>query len=567
MHKIENNIFISVDDELREEKIIIPEGVTEIADKAFHNPYSNREYIKEIVLPSTLKKIGEQSFGNLFIKNFSLPEGLIEIGERAFENNKGLKDLTIPKSVKVIKDYAFSGCVQLKTITFLGKPEFGDYVFNRTAISGKTIDLTVFGEMIPEGTFYQATGFDSINIPDVVKTIGCNAFAYSSVRCVDFGAVECIQDRAFAYCNNIESINFPDTIKEISAESFKSCKKLKRLQFGTGLKIIEREAFANTLSLGEVDIPKNVELIEDKVFCNSLLKKVKINGKPKFGECVFSEATQLCDLQFDLSIFGDKIPAGTFYSAKGISDIKLPECIKTIGPKAFCNSSLKSIDLSSVETIEPFAFADCIGLEEISIPDSVTKIGNNAFANTSLKEANLPSGLKTISAGVFQDCRNLTKVNIPDTVEEIGTKAFANCQLKQLVLPNILKKLGKFALQGNPLEYINLPKTIEEIGEQCFMNTPIKTILIPSKVSLIPDSCFFDCEELETVYILGDTIIDGFAFMYCSNLKKVIGHKITKIKEYAFPEENEGMQFTISEKCVIEKNGVPSNTQVIRKNL
>lgn len=566
MHIIENNVFISVDDELQEEIIVIPEGITEIADNAFSAEYSGcKNCIKEIIFPSTLKKIGKEAFYNLSVKQYTLPEGLIEIGERAFGGNKNVEELIIPKSVKIIKDCAFSRCEKLKEISILGSPEFGDFTFQETAVS--KIDLTLFGDTIPRGTFYKSTGLNFIKIPDTVKTIGPNAFAYSSVKCVDFGIVEVIQERAFTNCYNIESIAFPDTIKEIPYGAFTSCRKLKNVQFGRGVKSIGAEAFAYSNSLEEVNIPKNVEHIGREAFSHSNLKCVKIDGNPTFGTGVFSSDTQLFDLRFDLSIFGDTIPACTFYSVKGITDVKLPECVKTIGAKAFCNSSLKSIDLASVETIEPFAFSDCIKLEEISIPISVTEIGNNAFAETPLKEVILPNGLKTIKSGAFQDCKSLRKITIPDTVEEIQTKAFANCQLKQLILPNNLRKLGRFALQGNPLEYINLPKTIEEIGEQCFMTTPIKTILIPPKVSLIPDSCFLDCEQLETVYILGETVIDGFAFMYCTNLKKIIGCKMTKIKEYAFPEEIEGTQFTVSDECIIEENAIPSNAQVIRRSL
>ena len=562
MHKIENNVFISVDDELQEKRIVIPEGVTEIADKAFRN--YKKDYIKEIVFPSTLKKIGDDAFCDLSVEHYDLPEGLIEIGKSAFKNNANIKDITIPKSVKIIKRYAFSNCKKLKTVLFLGRPKFEEYVFERTAISEETIDFTIFGEIIPRGTFYEGTGLNCVTIPKTVNTIGDNAFAYSTVRCVDLGSVEYIQERAFAGCKNLKSISLPNTLKEIPFGAFSSCILLKDVKIGSGVKSIGREAFSDSASLEHIEIPENVESIGSRAFYQSKLKIVEIKGKPRFEEGVF-EKTQL-ETMFDLSIFGDEIPARTFHSVRGISEVVIPECIKTIGEGAFCYSSIKDVTLTAVKSIKANAFSGCTRIDVISIPDSVEEIGEFAFERTSIQSISLPNHLKTISTGLFQNCQQLKKVDIPDTVESIQTKAFAWCQIEKLVLPNNLKTLGRFVFQKNPLEYIILPSSLTEIGEHCFMETQIRTILIPPKVSMIPESCFCDCSQLETVYILGETTIEEFAFMYCDNLRNVVGHKLTEIKEFAFREDTD-IRLTICENCIIEENGIPENAKIIRKDL
>ena len=86
---IENGILISY--EVQSECCIIPEGVTELKDFAIK---FNRDRIKEVVLPSTIRYIRKHNFSsckNLARINF--PEGLLEIGEQAFDYCDALKEI------------------------------------------------------------------------------------------------------------------------------------------------------------------------------------------------------------------------------------------------------------------------------------------------------------------------------------------------------------------------------------------------------------------------------------------------------------------------------------------
>lgn len=85
-------------------EIVIPEGITEIADDCFREKIT----IEKITLPSTLATIGEY----------------------AFSKCKGLTQMDIPDSVKVIKTGAFAGCSSLKKVNIPEGTEVqGDSVF------------------------------------------------------------------------------------------------------------------------------------------------------------------------------------------------------------------------------------------------------------------------------------------------------------------------------------------------------------------------------------------------------------------------------------------------------
>lgn len=80
-----------------EKEIVVPEGVEEIGDMAFHGD----NYLEKITFPSTLKKIGKD----------------------AFSECQNLEEIVIPASVDTIRGYAFGDCDGLHDITFEGQPE------------------------------------------------------------------------------------------------------------------------------------------------------------------------------------------------------------------------------------------------------------------------------------------------------------------------------------------------------------------------------------------------------------------------------------------------------------
>ena len=88
------------------EKVIIEEGVTETAARAFD--YCKN--LKEVVLPSTLTRIGFASFENCEnLTTINFPSGLKTIAGKAFHKCHNLQNIALPLTVKYIGDDAFSG--------------------------------------------------------------------------------------------------------------------------------------------------------------------------------------------------------------------------------------------------------------------------------------------------------------------------------------------------------------------------------------------------------------------------------------------------------------------------
>ena len=93
-----NNYSFSECISLKTDPLIFPEGMKEIASLAFQNC---RSLTGEVVLPSTIKKIGAGAFFSAKITKVNLPEGLEEIGDAAFYACR-LKEVYIPNSCQLL---------------------------------------------------------------------------------------------------------------------------------------------------------------------------------------------------------------------------------------------------------------------------------------------------------------------------------------------------------------------------------------------------------------------------------------------------------------------------------
>ena len=96
-------------------KVVIKKGVTAIADFAF----KGCKKLKEIILPSTLKKIGAYAFEDCPIKNITIPKSVKSIEPGAFAGSS-IKSITIPKTVKKLGEGVFGDCKKLESITMPG---------------------------------------------------------------------------------------------------------------------------------------------------------------------------------------------------------------------------------------------------------------------------------------------------------------------------------------------------------------------------------------------------------------------------------------------------------------
>ena len=105
---IENGILIKYNGNAS--RVIIPDGVEELASRAF----SNNSSLTEVIFPESVKQIGGRAFWKcVSLRSISLPEGLFRLGAGGFGECSSLIHIDIPKSLTGFSPYVFSGCSSL----------------------------------------------------------------------------------------------------------------------------------------------------------------------------------------------------------------------------------------------------------------------------------------------------------------------------------------------------------------------------------------------------------------------------------------------------------------------
>ena len=336
-------------------KLTVKEGTVQIADRAL----AGHTGITEVVLPSTLRVVGNYSFTDcLNLTAINLDHPGIQIG-----------------------GHAFAGCISLTSVVISTddaptRPESGDlpqYTINPDANIGGGIIITPgtgsgagTGEYNPGGsvggmmgnfftllTFAQESTLD----PDFIYsgTVGANAFdGCISLTSVSFGKnVGQISSGAFSNCTSLTSV-------DMSPISFTSQEGGMLVMIKPGSFTFSSEAtlsstFENCTALTSVILPKGLTAMTHTfVGCSSLTSFTVPEGV--------------------------KFLDGTFRSCAALTSVTLPSTLQRLnGTFRFC-PSLASVEIpASVTEIGVNTFRDCESLDSLYLPDAVTEIGEQAF--------------------------------------------------------------------------------------------------------------------------------------------------------------------------------------------
>lgn len=170
-----------------------------------------------------------------------------------------------------------------------------------------------------------------------------------------------IAEDAFQFCENLTSVEIPDTVQTIGKNAFWSCHKLQHVTLPKNLAAVGDNCFRSCGLLAELEIPVALQKIGLDAFCDTAWLKNQQTENP---------LVQVNHILIDAT------------TCSGTA-VEVPDGVTEIGNFAFYNcGNLQKIMLpASVMKIDWGAFWQCSGLETLTVQGNLAKIGESAFSD------------------------------------------------------------------------------------------------------------------------------------------------------------------------------------------
>lgn len=449
-----------------------------------------------IGLPATMQSIGESAFEGAGLKTIIIPEGLTQIGQKAFAACSSLNKVTVESSTPpVLADAnvfdATTYASATLTIPLDSKSAYQQATGWKEFVSMKQQPGVVADNQGIQYAYYPDDGYavvtsytgtaTSIVIPETVTgiggivctvtTIGNWAFASAAIESVFLpSTVTTIESAAFA-SSNIKEIDIPASVKTIQMYAFDDCASLTKVKVNwtvatstsssTTSAFVARNAFGdNVTMLGNVtlQVPEGTTNIYNNV-----------EPWKNFGNIV------------DIFTY---VENGVVYALDG-------DAMQVVGWQGTLPSTLN--------------IPQSITVNDTSYP--VTSIAAGAFlGNTDITKVSFHLSQTSIGAIAFRNCYNLTNVTMPTTMQSIAADAFLDCNdnltMDIVVLDYFHTSVPASFLEGAyGIHHVNL-YGVEAIGDKAFKNcSSLESITIPTTVSSIARSAFDGTTSLTKVIV------------------------------------------------------------------
>ncbi|MGM9815802.1 MAG: leucine-rich repeat protein [Lepagella sp.] len=231
---------------------------------------------------------------------------------------------------------------------------------------------------------------------------------------------------------------------------------ITKVIFPQEIKIIGQGAFADS-DLTDVEIPATVSKIAAGAFsCCRSLQRVVISADATLGKGIFKECESLTTVEFNYGI--TSIPESMFEGCSKYSAV-IPSSVTSVGAKAYRGTAAVELNLTMVENIGRFAFADMAALSGVTLSQTqYITMDMGAFFNdpqllqlptfsgdipalmvaNSQKAGDLMINQPMIGEAAYADSPNVTTLTLGANVNSIGANAFRN--LTSLTLVDVVRK-------------------------------------------------------------------------------------------------------------------------------
>ena len=502
-------------------EVVIPadRGITMINSYAF----ANFDWVEkdlsagDVIDEEDPYNIKQGYLGEDTITKVVVPEGVESIEAYAFAALTALEEVVLPSTLTRIGRGAFVGCTKLKTINLEHVQFINESAFKNCALEEVKLD-----SMVAIGDYaFEGCKLNYIVLPTSSQSLGIGAFYGNEyLMSVEFKAPKIkVGTHAFAECTSLGEIDINAAV--LSAYAFYDCSSLTTVKLGKDVAVIGEFAFAGT----------KVSTFE--VHSKNTTFSTKEHGALVYkGEELVLVAPQYAGTNNAVTLDATSIADGAFAGNVKIFRVVANQA-KTIGAYAFAEcTNLVSVEANLVTEIGEYAF---YGAEKLSSCPNLAKanIGDYAFAGTALTEVTLGENI-TVGDCAFAFNPSLETVTVGNgvtlgegafycpvmtyTYEQTGSFQYYNTYVYEVKDEhgNVVESNTYYRYDFSQGVYSNMRKaTIGEnvtIGAYAFYGNSKMNELTLGVGTKVGDYAFFNATNLETLDLSGVKSVGEYAF-------------------------------------------------------
>ena len=310
-------------------------------------------------------------------ESFYAPRGLIDIDMEAFLENKYVKEIDLPDTVKTINASAFDGCSALEKLNYDGTynklPKDVLIVETRAFAGCTSLKELVLNQSLKVINAYAflSSGLEYVYLPFSISSIEEGAFSGCPLKTIDsdnntYLSIDNVLYEirsntktllAYPAGTEAETFIFPSDVNYIGSNAFNGCQHLKTVELNNGLNTITSWAFNRCKSLETVKMSSSIIIVEGLAFyeCENL-KNIEFGTRTSVLE-------PFC------------------FSDTGVVDLVIPDTITNVGLGAFSEcKNLRTVEFSDSSVfVDQDVFVECFNLESIYIPGSDVTLVPGSF--------------------------------------------------------------------------------------------------------------------------------------------------------------------------------------------
>lgn len=458
--------------------------------------------------------IGSSAFNECrALKELILPEGLSEIGDRAFAEC-GLKTIVVPKTVLKTGNESFSGCQEI-TIYDSIDPDAKPCEEYLDDVNGHPNSVVGFIGIGRAWAMWQcAANHKWVDHEIVVRSAETDEIKYKVWMGSDpkQRMYYCTLTSSWGKNASFNFIAMDNAFAGIKGISNKIKVAINRLKYPVMLSEGQKNAYVTYLVRSAKDLVKmcidndDMELL---LFCEpfGVIKKNNIDDLLEYS--AKKKATQFSAYLIEyksVNFGGGKTRKAPTLSFKPIelwtTSKSAPSKVgryKGTDTEVVFPTEVKGVTITGVAGTTSKVPDNYRAITRVVLPEGYTSIGDYAFYGCeNLESIVLPSTLQTIGKDAFNGCRKLKELIMPDSLTDLSDNSFRNCSsLVNVRFSKKLKSIPGYAFYGcSSLKEIELPASVNRIYKGCFEIYGLKKLVVHCESMWSTGQCFGNAPEV-----------------------------------------------------------------------